>query len=105
MTYSKYRAVKTVVDNITFASKKEAARYQELKLLEKAGEIEDLILQLRYNFDIKGISLGFYKADFSYWDVSKQERITEDTKGFRTPIYRLKKKLMKALHGIDIHET
>jgi len=67
MTYSKYRAVKTVVDNITFASKKEAARYQELRLMEKAGEIRYLELQPRFDFKVNGINLGFYKADFLYW--------------------------------------
>lgn len=102
---SKYRAVKTVVDGITFDSKREAKRWQELQLLEKAGEIFNLGRQHRYDFEVNGIKLGFYKADFVYWLPKTKERIVEDCKGFKTPVYNLKKKLMKALHGIDILET
>jgi len=120
MTYNKYGAKKTVVDNITFASKKEADRYCQLKLLEKAGEIRNLELQPRYDLAVKGVKLGFYKADFRYeetWPLTvilkhnhtrKLEAwklVIEDCKGFKTPIYRLKKKLLLALHGIDIYET
>ena len=105
MKRNKYGAKKTVVDGIKFDSKRESERYKELKLLEKAGEISDLCLQVRYDFEINGVKLGFYKADFVYWDVNNQRSVVEDVKGFKTPVYNLKKKLMIALRGIDILET
>ena len=105
MKRNKYGAKKTVVDGIKFDSKRESERYKELKLLSSAGEIADLSLQERFDFVINGVKLGFYKADFSYWDVSNHRSVVEDVKGFKTPVYNLKKKLMKAIHGIDILET
>lgn len=107
MTVSKYRAVRTVVDGITFASKKEAARYKELKLLEKAGKIKDLVLQFSYPLEINGTLICRYRADFIYLTPATfgHSRVVEDCKGFKTPIYKLKKKLMKAIYGIDILET
>jgi len=100
---SKYRNKKTEVDGILFDSRKEALRYKELRLLEKAGEIRGLTLQKRYDFEISGIKLGFYKADFVYNEGSRA--VVEDVKGVKTPVYRLKKKLMKAIYDIDILET
>ena len=105
MKRNKFNAVKTVVDNITFDSKKEADRYQQLKLFVKSGAIDNLHLQYKYDFVIGGVNLGYYKADFVYWDTEEQSQIVEDCKGFKTPIYKLKKKLMKAIHRIDIYET
>ena len=105
MKKNKYGAKKTVVDGIKFDSKRESERYKELKLLSSAGEIADLCLQVRFDFVINGVKLGFYKADFVYWDVNNQRSVVEDVKGFKTPVYNLKKKLMKAIHGIDILET
>ena len=104
MNYNKYRAKKTVVDGITFDSKKEATRYQELKLLEKAGQIKALVLQVPYDLMVNGCKVGIYRADFTYWDVVKDEAIIEDVKGFKTPVYNIKKKILKA-YGIDIYET
>lgn len=103
---SKYRSVKTTVDDITFDSKKEAKRYQELKLLQCANKIEDLRLQVpyilidksRYGRQIK------YIADFVYYDKELKQEIVEDTKGFRTDVYRLKKRLMAETYGIEIKE-
>jgi len=100
---NKYGARKTIVDGITFDSKKEARRYSELKLLEKCGKIEDLELHPRFDFVINGVKCGFYKADFRY--IENGFEIIEDVKGMRTPVYRIKKKLMKAIHDIDIFET
>jgi len=100
---NKYNAKKTIVDGIKFDSKAEARRYGELKLLLKCGTIADLELQPRYDFAVNGVKLGFYKADFRYKIGNKL--IIEDVKGMKTPIYNLKKKLMKAIHGIDILET
>lgn len=100
---NKYRAIKTVVDGVKFDSKKEAARYQELKLLEKAGEIMYLTLQPRFDLIVNGVKCGFYKADFQYLTVGKT--VVEDVKGMKTPVYNLKKKLIKAIYGFDIFET
>jgi hypothetical protein len=102
---SKYRNKRTN----GYASKREAKRAAELKLLEKAGEIKELREQVKFELVPKegkerAVS---YIADFRY-----QERvdnlwhdIVEDVKGFKTPIYRLKKRLMAHVHGIRIRET
>lgn len=100
---NKYNAVKTTVDNITFDSKKEANRYLELKLLQRANQIKDLDLQPRFDLIINDVFVGFYKADFIYTENGKV--VVEDVKGKKTPIYNLKKKMVKAIHGIDIFET
>jgi len=102
---NKYGAVKTEVDGIKFDSKAEAKRYKELKMLSSTGVIADLNLQPRYDLVINGVKCGFYKADFVYWDVENNCSVVEDVKGMKTPVYRLKKKLMFAIHGIDILET
>jgi len=113
---SKYRAVRTAVDGITFASKKEAKRYGELRLMEKAGEISWLKIQVPYEIEINGIRVCRYIADFVYDELvpdpfthyaSKKiwKPVVEDCKGMKTATYRLKKKLMLACHGITIKET
>ena len=102
---SKYGAIKTVVDGITFASKREAKRYSELKLLERYDEISELELQPRYDFRLNGMFIGFYKADFRYRNNRTGEIIIEDSKGMATPVYRLKKKMMKAFHNIEVTEV
>lgn len=101
---TKYKAVRTVVDGIAFASKKEARRYSELRLLERAGEIRSLQLQPSFPIVINGVKVCNYVADFGYVD-HKGNPVVEDVKGVRTPVYRLKKRLVKAVHGVDIHET
>lgn len=100
---SKYRAVRTTVDGVTFASKKEAARYQQLKLLERAGEISDLKLQPTFTIDVGEHRICKYRADFAYRQGGAD--VVEDVKGFKTAAYRLKAKLLKATHGITILET
>lgn len=104
MVRNKYNAVKTVIDDIKFDSKKEAARYCELKLLVRSGQISELVLQVRYNFFLNNINIAFYKADFCYLDHKTGETIVEDVKGYKTAIYRLKKKMMKAFYNIEIKE-
>ncbi len=102
---SKYKAKKVVVDGITFDSKKEARRYSELKLLEKTDLIRDLELQKRYELQAKyknGLGKGIrkieYVADFVYYDVKKDKVVVEDVKGYKTDIYKLKKKLFEKQH-------
>ena len=101
MKKHKYNARRTVVDGISFASAKEARRYGELKLLERTGHISELKLQVRY----KLVQTVTYVADFEYFDTKKKTRVTEDCKGFKTPVYERKKKLMKQQHGIEILES
>lgn len=100
----KYGNRKTVVDGITFDSAKEAKRYGELKVLQRAGEITSLELQPRFPIVINGVKVCTYVADFYYVDEIGS-LVVEDCKGFKTREYILKRKLMKAVHGIDILET
>ena len=115
---SKYGARKTVVDGITFDSKKEANRYRELKLLERAGEICCLRLQVPFELIpaqyeetgevyTKGKNKGkpkrgkciekavTYIADFVYYNSDATVRTVEDVKGMRTPVYIIKRKLFR----------
>lgn len=96
---NKYAAQRTVVNGINFASKKEAKRYAELILLQEAGKIRKLQLQVPFAIVIKTV----YKADFTYFDESGF--VVEDTKGFRTREYKRKKRLMQEQHKIDIKES
>lgn len=100
----KYGAVATVCDNIRFSSKKESRRYQELKLLLAAKEISCLSIQPEFRLDVNGMFVCHYVADFSYIHRDGH-RVVEDVKGIKTAVYRLKKKLVMAIYGIDILET
>jgi hypothetical protein len=103
---SKYGNVKTITsDGIKHDSIKEANRWCELKLLERAGMIQDLQRQVKYELIPKqdGERPVYYIADFVYTENGK--RIVEDTKGMRTKEYKLKKKMMLYFHGIKIKET
>ena len=111
---SKYRNKKTEYDGITFDSKKEAARYAELKLLERAGEIKLLERQKKFVLipaqrqDGKLIERECaYKADFTYLERQGAEwvAVVEDVKGKRTDTYKIKRKLMLYQHGIRIREV
>ena len=105
---SKYRAVRTEVDGITFASKKEAARYGELKLLEKAGEINGLCCQVSIPLVVNDVQVCRYVCDFMYHPVVDgkiQGWVVEDVKGVRTPLYAWKKRHVEAQYGITITEV
>lgn len=93
---NKYRAKRAFVDGIGFASKLEAKRYGELKLLERAGEITQLQLQPRFPIEINGKLICTYVGDFLY--RTTQGSVLEDTKGHKTPEYKLKKKLVEAIY-------
>ena len=97
---SKYNAKKTQVDGITFDSKKEAARYVELKSLREAGAIRMFLRQVP--FDLPGNVK--YRMDFViFWGDGN---VTfEDVKGRVTPMYTLKKKQVESLYPITITET
>lgn len=108
---SKYRAKKTEIDGIRFDSQKEAFRYHELKLLEKAGEISDLQLQKEFvlipqqKIDGKVAERKCsYFADFVYKD-KEGKMVVEDTKGVRTPDYIIKRKLMLFKYKIKVVEV
>lgn len=108
----KYNAVRTTVDNITFASKAEARRYSELKLMEKAGHISALELQPRFDLHAPERGSGCdrkvatYIADFRYRLGVNGLWVIEDVKSqpTKTAIYRLKKKIVEAEYGITITE-
>lgn len=100
-SYSKYSNKKTEIDGIIFHSQKEAYRYKELKLLEKAKHIYSLALQTRFMlqeaFEKQGEHFGqiTYLADFTYYEAkNKNIWIVEDVKGMKTDVYKLKKKLL-----------
>ena len=107
---SKYGNRKVNRDGVTFDSKKEARRWSELSLLEKAGAMQNLQRQVRYELlpsqriDGKVVERAVnYIADFVY----EQDGVTvvEDTKGFKTPDYIIKRKMMLWRHGIRIREV
>lgn len=118
---NKYANTKIVIDGISFDSKREASRYQELKLLEKSGEITDMQRQVKYVLiptqrapstvtkrgkEKPGKLLErecAYVADFVYKDKDGNI-VVEDTKGVRTPDYVIKRKLMLYIHHIQIVE-
>lgn len=126
MKRSKYGNRKTVVNGIEFDSRKEAVRYQELRLLERAGKISGLRLQEKFVLipSQREASTEVYKsgpqkgrrkpgkllekecsyiADFCY--TENGEIVVEDTKGFRTETYKIKRKLMLERYGIQIKEV
>lgn len=123
---SKYKAKKVTVNGITFDSKKEAARYRELSLLERAGKITELQRQVKFELipsqriDGKVVERACtYVADFVYqipyhYQYENEdgnpvfaggfEIVVEDTKGFKTKDYIIKRKLMLYVHGIQVKE-
>lgn len=121
---NKYQAIKTTIDGIEFDSRKEARRYQELLLLQRAGAIRNLQRQVKYvlipaQYDTyarlgkKGQRLKdgkvllerecAYIADFVYDENGKT--VVEDTKGVKTKDYTIKRKLMLYVHNIKIREV
>lgn len=98
----KYRNVPSVVDGIRFASKREAHRYCELKMLEKASEIVNLRIQPRYPMTVNGLHVCTYVGDFEYFARLPPRLITEDSKGVRTKVFIIKAKLFHALYGREI---
>lgn len=108
----KYGNKKVVLGDKTFDSKKECNRYLELSLLQKAGEIKDLRTQVPFELlpaqrdkaTGKVIERACnYVADFTYWQNGKF--VVEDTKGYKTPEYIIKRKLLLWVHGIRIKEV
>lgn len=105
---NKYKNKKITIDNITFDSKKESLRYQQLKLLEQAGVISNLELQKKFilqdKFELNGKKYReiSYVADFVY--IQDGETVVEDAKGFKTEVYKLKKKMFMYKYKMEIKE-
>ena len=105
---TKYRNKKTEVDGVTFDSKREAARWGELRLLERAGHIRGLERQVPYVLapGVKFVGAKRaqpalrYISDFVY--VEGDMSVVEDVKGAITDSFRIKRHLMKSIFGIDI---
>ena len=101
----KYGAKPTTVDGIRFHSMKEARRYQELKLLERAGEIQNLSLQPEFPLHAPDQEkpVGRYIADFEYLERGKT--VTEDVKGYDTAFAKWKRKHLKMQYGFEVRIT
>lgn len=118
MDRNKYYSRKVTIDGVTFDSQKEARRFRELCLLEKAGKITNLQRQVKFELipsqriDGKVVERACtYVADFVYETpiyfgktIIGKKAIVEDTKGFKTKDYIIKRKLMLHVHGIKIQE-
>lgn len=108
----KYGNKKVEYNGIKFDSKKECRRYRELCLLQQAGQIYNLQLQVPYvladRVKFKGAERTRpalrYVADFVYC-TPQGKTVVEDAKGAKTEGYKIKKHLMKTVHGIDIKEV
>ena len=107
---TKYKNTKITTDGIKFDSKLEYKRYVELTLLQKAGKIQDL--KIHPEFEIfpefkkhgKTYRRTLYIADFSYFDVTANKYVIEDTKGVKTAVYSLKKKMFEYKYPWKITE-
>jgi hypothetical protein len=103
----KYRNIPTEVDGEKFHSKKEAKRWVDLGILQLAGRVRKLRRQVPFDLKVDGFLICRYIADFVYEEdtTGVWQTVVEDSKGYPTQIYRLKRKLMEAVHGIEIRET
>lgn len=101
---NKYRNIPCIVEGKRFSSKKEGKRYSALLLLLKHGVIQNLTLQPRFPILINGKKICDYVGDFQYFDIEKDKWTVEDVKGIKTPVYKLKKKMLYAYTGIVITE-
>jgi hypothetical protein len=101
----KYAAERTEVDGERLDSKKEAAQYRKLLVLQQAGVISNLKRQVPYELNEGGTFSYKYIADFVYKIVETGEEVVQDAKGYRTAEYKKKKRLMKQVHNITITEV
>ena len=105
---NKYRAKKVSLDGYVFDSKAEARRYGELRLMLKSKDITHLEIHRKYILTVNDVGVAIYVADFGYFDVRKNEWIVEDVKSpvtAKLPAFKMKKKLMLALYGIEVKEV
>lgn len=108
----KYGNRKVTLDGYQFDSVREATRYSQLQLLQRAGQITGLELQPRFELipkqcrdDGKPERACEYVADFRYTDTRTGKQVIEDAKGMRTRDYIMKRKLMLQVHGISVREV
>jgi hypothetical protein len=107
----KYGNSKATLNGEKFDSRAELARYQVLLKLQHAGGISQLTRQVSFVLAPKAVVGGklkrslIYRADFQYCDHATGRMVVEDVKGMLTEAYKIKRHLMKTLHGIDIVET
>lgn len=99
---NKYGAKSVDVDGIKFASKAEAKRYCDLKLLERAGQIRDLKVHVEYPLIVNGEKVGKYTCDSEY--IEGDVLVTEDVKGRAARDWPLRKRLFAALYGRKVRE-
>lgn len=91
---NKFGAKRVTVAGEAFDSQAEAKRYDVLRLMERAGEIGAIKRQVRYRLEVNGVHVCDYVADFVYRARGDERDTVEDCKGFRTPAYKLKAKLI-----------
>ena len=109
--FKKFGNIPAEYDGIRFDSQREMARYAALKLLEKGGMIRDLRRQVRIPLHGRDGPLRFpskrtavYVADFVYFDIPKGVEVIEDSKGFETAEFKLKRAILAA-QGITVVVT
>lgn len=109
----KYHNQPQQIGNESYRSKREAKRHQDLLRLQKAGYITGLTREVPFVL-APGVKIDGekrarpavrYVADFVFTDMRTCKVVVEDAKGVQTPLYRLKKHLMKTVHGIDVREA
>jgi hypothetical protein len=108
MARSKYGAKRTLLHGISFHSKWEAQRYQQLLLIGLSGALRNLELQPSFDLHVNGVRIGRYVGDFRYQELvnGKWYDITEDAKGWVTlPLSRWKQVHLAAEYGITVREV
>lgn len=98
----KYGAKAVEIGGIKFPSKAEGERYCDLKQRQDLGLIMDLQVHVRFDLIVNGIKIAVYESDACYYDCETGKDVVEDTKGVLTAVFRMKSRLMKACHGIDV---
>jgi hypothetical protein len=106
----KYRNEPIILDGQRFDSKKEGQRWGDLQLLERSGQIRSLTRQRKFDLSVQGVKICSYTCDFEYFELKDGcwAWIVEDVKSDATrklPVFRIKKKLMKAIWKVEIRET
>lgn len=103
---TKFINVKTVEDGILFDSKAEVIQWRKLKQLERYKVITNLQYHQKFYFELNAVKIGYYESDFTF--IQDGKLIVQDVKSDmsrKLPVYRLKRKMMLAFHGIEIVEV
>ncbi len=98
----KYGAKKKEIDGYVFDSQAEARRYEDLKLMEKHGDICKLEVHPKFTIEINDFKVCDVILDFCYYDNKDHRTVWEDVKGKDTALSRLKRKLVRAAHGVEV---